>query len=65
LEAQDFRSAGPISSSLGGVVIEAVGGEAYFEAELTSGDYVLFCTLSAPDGRPHWEHGMIMPMRVD
>jgi hypothetical protein len=65
LEAQDFQSAGPISSSLGGVVIEEVGGEAYFEAELTSGNYVLFCTLAAPDGRPHWEHGMLMPVRVD
>jgi hypothetical protein len=65
LEADDFQSPGPLSSSLGGVVVEAVGGEAYFQAELTSGDYVLFCTLTAPDGRRHWEHGMLMPVRVD
>ena len=39
--------------------------EAYLEVELTAGDYVLVCFLSsAPDGRSHIEHGMILPLRV-
>jgi hypothetical protein len=60
----DPRSPPPFSGGLGGVVIEEAGAEAYFEAELTPGDYVLFCVITAPDGRRHWEHGMILPMRV-
>ena len=61
----DFRSPPPFISSLGGVVIEEAGAEAYFEAELTPGNYVLFCIITAPDGRRHWEHGMVQQVRVD
>lgn len=62
---RDRRSSPPFSNSLGGVVLEEAGAEAYFEGELTPADYVLFCVISAPDGRRHWEHGMILQMRVD
>lgn len=61
----DPRSRPPFSDVLGGVVIEEVGAEAYFEAEMRPGDYVLLCYIDAPDGRPHWEHGMIQHVRVD
>jgi plastocyanin len=60
----DPRSAYPFSSYLGGAVVEPAGFEAYFEAELTTGDYVLICTFRAPDGRPHTEHGMIRQIRI-
>jgi hypothetical protein len=65
LEARDFQVPGPLSESLGGIVIEAVGGVGYFEAELTPGEHVLFCTLAARDGRPHWQHGMLQQVRVN
>jgi hypothetical protein len=61
----DMRSPPPFDASLGGVVIEEAGGEAYFEAELTPGNHVLFCVISAPDGRRHWEHGMMLQVLVD
>lgn len=57
---------GYVSGSLGGVVLEAAGAEdGYFEVELTPGNYVIFCTINAPDGRPHAEHGMIQQIRID
>ena len=37
----------------------------YFEANLTPGEYVLFCMVTAPDGRSHIEHGMIQPLEID
>lgn len=42
----------------------APGAEAYFEADLWAGDYVLFCVIPGPDGRPHIEHGMIQHIRI-
>ena len=62
---EDMRSAPPFGNALGGVVIEEAGGEAYFEAELTPGTHVLFCVITAPDGRRHWEHGMMLQVEVD
>jgi hypothetical protein len=38
--------------------------EAFFEAELTAGEYVLVCFTTAPDGRSHIEHGMIQQVRI-
>jgi hypothetical protein len=29
-----------------------------------SGDYVFFCLVTAPDGRPHTAHGMIQHIRI-
>jgi hypothetical protein len=54
----------PFSAGLGGVIIHRTGDEAYFEADLTPGSYVLFCVITAPDGRPHLEHGMIMHLSI-
>jgi hypothetical protein len=62
---EDFWSPHPFSGAAGGVVIEDTGAEAYFEADLTPGDYALFCDISAPDGRRHWEHGMILQVQVN
>ena len=62
---EDFWSPHPFSSASGGVVIENAGAESFFEVDLTPGNYVLFCDISAPDGRPHWQHGMIMPVQVN
>jgi hypothetical protein len=63
---EDPRTPPPVSRSLGGVVLEEAGAEeGYFEAELRSGEYVLFCTINAPDGRPHTDHGMIQQVRVE
>jgi hypothetical protein len=55
----------PPASSVGGISSLAANQEAYFEVALTPGDYVLFCFVTAPDGRPHTAHGMIQHIRVE
>jgi hypothetical protein len=48
----------------GGVAVLAAGMEAFFEADLTAGDYALVCMATAQDGRTHIEHGMIQQVSV-
>ena len=48
----------------GGIAAMAPGMEGFFEADLTPGDYVLACMVTAPDGRSHIEHGMIQHVRI-
>lgn len=55
----------PPASALGGVSAVAANREAYFEVELTPGNYVLMCFVTAPDGRPHTDHGMIQEILVE
>lgn len=52
------------ASLVGGISSLTTGGEAYFEADLTPGDYLLFCFVTAQDGRPHTAHGMVQHIRV-
>ena len=54
----------PPASSVGGVSSLVANTEAYFEVELTAGEYVLLCFVTAPDGRPHTAHGMIQHIRI-
>ena len=54
-----------IGSMVGGVAAMAPSMVAYFDAELTPGEYLLFCMVTAPDGRSHIEHGMIRQVRVE
>lgn len=54
-----------LGSVVGGVAAMAPSMAAYFDAELTPGEYVLFCMVTAPDGRSHIEHGMIRQVRVE
>lgn len=54
----------PPASSVGGLSSLAADAEAYFEVDLTPGDYVLFCLVTAPDGRPHIAHGMIQHFSI-
>jgi hypothetical protein len=54
-----------IGSAVGGVAAIAPGMEAYFTAELAPGEYVLFCMVTAPDGKSHIEHGMLRQVRID
>jgi hypothetical protein len=49
---------------VGGVNAVAHGVEAYFEADLTPGEYVLPCFVTAPDGRTHVAHG-IQQIRIE
>ncbi len=62
---QDMESPPPDVETPGGINALATGVVAYFEAELTPGDYVLLCFVTAPDGRTHVEHGMIQQIRVE
>ncbi|HET8621923.1 MAG TPA: hypothetical protein VFM14_00020 [Gemmatimonadales bacterium] len=56
----------PVSmeSVMGGLTSLASGATAYFELDVTRGEYVLFCLVTAPDGRSHVEHGMIRQIGV-
>jgi hypothetical protein len=54
----------PPASLVGGVSSLAANTEAYFEADLAPGDYVFFCLVTAPDGRPHTAHGMIQHIHI-
>jgi hypothetical protein len=38
--------------------------EAFFETDITPGEYVMVCMTTAPDGRSHIEHGMIQQISV-
>ena len=61
---QDPRGPAPAPPARGGCA-RAPPPEAYFEADLTAGEYVVLCFVTAPDGRPHTEHGMIQHVRID
>ena len=43
----------------GGIAAIAPKMESFIEANITPGEYALFCMATAPDGRSHMEHGMI------
>jgi hypothetical protein len=55
----------PPATVQGGVAALAPLAEAYFDSDLTPGQYTLFCFVTAPDGRPHTEHGMIQHLRIE
>lgn len=54
-----------VVSAASGVAALARNLDAYFTVDLTPGEYVIFCFVTAPDGRPHTDHGMIRQVRVD
>lgn len=54
----------PPFSPAGGVAVLAPGMEAFFDTDLSPGDYVLVCFATAQDGRTHIEHGMIQQFTV-
>lgn len=60
-EAPSLESLGAL---VGGIATIASGMEVFFDLELTSGEYVLVCMATAPDGRSHIEHGMIQQLSV-
>jgi len=55
----------PPANAIGGVSSMTGGSDGYFEVDLTPGDYVLLCLVTAPDGRSHVEHGMIQHIRIN
>lgn len=60
-EPPPFESLG---SGAGGVAAIAPGMVAFIETDLAPGEYVLFCMVTAPDGRSHIEHGMIRQISI-
>ena len=66
-EEEGDAAASPVENlitAVGGVAAIAPGMEAFFEANLTPGDYALVCMVTSPDGRSHIEHGMIQQITV-
>jgi hypothetical protein len=53
-----------VNNLAGSVAVIASGMEAFFEADLTTGEYILICFAIADDGRTHIEHGMIQQVSV-
>ena len=62
--ARNPRGPAP-ANSIGGVSSMTTGSDGYFEVDLTPGDYLLLCFVTAPDGRSHVEHGMIQHIRIN
>jgi hypothetical protein len=56
----------PPRQALGGVaIVSPAVGAAYFTASFTSGNYMLLCFVNdAGDGRPHFAHGMVLPITI-
>jgi hypothetical protein len=54
-----------LGTGAGGIAAIGSGMESFFEADLTSGEYVMVCMATAPDGRSHIEHGMIRQVSVE
>jgi plastocyanin len=55
----------PPGQTMGGVAPFARGGSIYVPVDLTPGNYVLMCFVpDVNDGKPHTEHGMVMPITV-
>ncbi len=56
----------PPRQALGGVaIISPAAGPAYFTASLTSGNYMLLCfVFDTGDGKPHFAHGMVLPITI-
>ena len=63
--AAEPPSLADIGTAAGGIAAIAPGMHAYFESDLTPGEYVLLCMVTAADGRSHIEHGMIRQLRID
>jgi hypothetical protein len=56
----------PPANSLGGIAGLAPGNSAYFEADVTPGNYALVCFVpDAKDGKPHMLHGMVKEFKVE
>jgi uncharacterized cupredoxin-like copper-binding protein len=53
------------AKAMGGAPGIAPGQSQYVSLDLTPGDYVVICFLpDAKDGKPHMQHGMVMPIKV-
>lgn len=56
----------PPGEPLGGTSAESPGGSMLVPLELTAGNWAMICFIpDAKDGKPHMEHGMVMPFKVD
>jgi len=60
------KPAGPPPASAVGGVIAGKGGQAYFTADFTPGNYVMLCFIpDAKDGKSHMMHGMVQNFTVN
>lgn len=56
----------PPRQALGGVaIISPSRGPTYFTADFTTGNYMLLCfVFDSVDGKPHFAHGMVLPITI-
>jgi hypothetical protein len=54
----------PPAQSIGGTAPSAPGVKNYFTADFPKGEYVFICFVPAPDGKMHFQHGMLQTISV-
>jgi hypothetical protein len=65
-ELSDGDESGPASSTdVGGVPLLSAGRQVTITRALEPGTYVLVCFVPAPDGKTHFQHGMVRTFEVE
>ena len=55
----------PPAKPIGGAAGMGAGGVAFYDVDLTPGDYAIICFLNdAKDGKPHFAHGMMQQIKT-
>ncbi|MDA1081205.1 MAG: hypothetical protein O2973_05935 [Gemmatimonadetes bacterium] len=56
----------PPGTALGGTTFALPGVKSWIEVDFSPGDYALLCFVpDAKDGKPHLEHGMVQPFKIE
>jgi uncharacterized cupredoxin-like copper-binding protein len=63
-QGPDFGALFGISTSIGGPGSISPGEEASVILDLKPGNYVVICAITGPDGKPHYQMGMLQPLTV-
>jgi hypothetical protein len=63
-QGPDFGALFGISTSIGGPGSVSAGQESTVILDLKPGNYVVICAIPGPDGKPHYQMGMLQPLTV-
>lgn len=54
----------PPGTAIGGTTPSPTGQPTWFDADLSAGTYAMICFVPASDGKPHFQHGMVLSQVV-